>query len=137
MIFREDLAQKILDELKRQTRRPVKPGDKAEFAWEWTESGELIETTEIAAVWRNNRRHWSVGNTYAIQTGRGKPAIAHFKLLLIRREAVREISYSDAIAEGFETREQFFDVWDSFYGNRFPVAWALDIKLVEVVNDRS
>ena len=104
MQFKPELAEKILTGEKWQTRRLVKPSDK------------LGSTLEIGdTVYRNGRLHWRVGDTYAVQPGRGKPAIARIKILRIRREDVRDISFEDAIAEGFSNALNFLRVWCSFY----------------------
>lgn len=46
------------------------------------------------------RRKWQVGNTYAVQPGRGKKQVGRIRLLTIRQERLQDISEADAIAEG-------------------------------------
>jgi len=149
MQFRPDLVQAILDRDKTQTRRPFELGDNSSNG---TAPGKTYW------VKRNRRLKWMVGSIYAVQPGRGKPAVARIKVLRIRREDVRDISLQDAIAEGFEYRDEFWRVWTGFYDPdacsslqgiyaKLPVfklrlflqsrpnhlyhAWALDFELVE------
>jgi len=96
MQFSQYSIDKIFAGQKTQTRRIVKPGD--------TFDGGLI-------VHHNGRIKYQVEQTYAICPGRGKPQIARFRLLSIRREDVRQISYADALAEGFDSEEAFLNVW--------------------------
>jgi len=114
MQFTQKLIEDILARKKTQTRRLVKPGD----AWEQT--GHRFD-----AVIRNGRTLWRVGQTYAVCPGRGKPQVARFRLLRIRREDVRDISQGDAIAEGFENELGFWETWCGFYD---PKGWEILAK---------
>lgn len=118
MIFKPNLAQKVLKGEKTQTRRIVKPG---EF-WD----GKTVCRPDGAIKWQ-------VGQSYAIQPGRTKAAIGRFKLLDIRRERVQDISEGDAIAEGFSSISEFFGVFESINGKA-----ALDkevwVLVFEVIN---
>jgi len=116
MQFKPELIEKILTGDKFQTRRLRKLEDSEEFAWEWgADNDTLVETSEVVAVIRSRRQMWLVGQTYAVQPGRGKPSIARIKILRIRREDVRDISHEDAIAEGFDSQRNFWHTWCSFY----------------------
>lgn len=103
MLFKSELIDKIRTGQKTQTRRPASADD---FT--------LIHADGCRAVYAPHLK-WQVGKTYAIQPGRGKAAVARFELLQIRREDVRAITLEDAIAEGFQTREEFWIVWTQFY----------------------
>jgi len=46
------------------------------------------------------RTKWRVGNTYAVQPGRGKCGVARIRVTGIRRERLQSISKNDALAEG-------------------------------------
>ena len=129
MLFKPELAAKIVTGEKTQTRRPVRPGD------------ELyeVEFVNVLGVTHNGRRKWEECSDYAVQYGRGKPtrwyrpATGHLlsyedyvalsghvpvgfpdpdlrergflplriQIMAIYREDVRKISHEDAIAEGF------------------------------------
>lgn len=99
MIFKPELAQKVLTGEKTQTRRIVKPG-------EWF---SVLPNGSKAVFYEEGRLKWITGESYAIQPGRTKAAIGRFKLLDIRRERVQDISESDAIAEGVELNHYYCD----------------------------
>ena len=94
MLFKPYLAEAILQSEKTQARRLRKP----------THSVVLHDNHIIAAYSKitrqSNRLLWRVGNTYAIQPGRGKKAIGRFRLLAIRQEPLQAITMADARAEG-------------------------------------
>jgi len=71
MIFKETWQQ-VLDGTKRQTRRPVKEGDRAWYPLSHVGGDEICAVTLGLPTCRTR---WQVGNTYAVQPGRGKPAI--------------------------------------------------------------
>ncbi len=54
---------------------------------------------------------YEVGHHYAVQPARGKPQICRITVLDRRRERLRDLSYEDAIAEGFRTRADFARYW--------------------------
>lgn len=131
MLFKEELALKIVLEVKTQTRRPIKAGE------------ELVGKFGIKTVLSNGRIKWQVGREYSVQYGRGLPTRLwnqghqyllpyhmyperefdamnddgrhwigdedfyplKIRILDILFEDVRNISEDDAIAEGFEHAE--------------------------------
>lgn len=140
MLFKKELAEKILTGEKTQTRRPVKAGE------------ELVERDGLLTVLdAHGRMKMQVGRDYAVQYGRGKPCrwwhtkdykllpyevylewvntienyetelrLVGYKLMRIRvtdirREDVRTINLHDSIAEGFFDHIGFLDVWARFY----------------------
>lgn len=48
------------------------------------------------------RLKWQRGRTYAVQPGRGKPAVARIRITDIRQERLQDISEDDARAEGYQ-----------------------------------
>ena len=62
------------------------------------------------------RLKWQVGRTYTVAPGRGKAGVARMRLLDIRKEPAIDISEEDARAEGFDSREAFWDKLRSLYG---------------------
>ena len=104
MIFRPRHCDLILAGEKTQTRRLVRESDQALT----DEYGNIIE------VRRDGRLLWLVGQTYAIQPGRGKHAIGRLLLQDIRREHLHEISEEDAKAEGAILRAaNFAEEWEN------------------------
>jgi hypothetical protein len=122
--FSPDMLALVLAGKKTQTRRPVKPGDLAV----WQE----VPYPSLVSVSRNGVLKWRVGQSYAIQPGRGKHAVARLTILDIRRERVNDILQMDAIAEGFPNRDAFFDKWRALYGDNTDLTapcWALTFQL--------
>lgn len=137
MLFKPELATKVLAGEKTQTRRIKKEGERLLAS---------ILGVKMVLDYRA-RTKWQVGKTYAVQTGRGKPGIGRLRLLDIRAQQLKYISPQEAFDEGIrleaspeetpeEFREAFFRLWDSISppGLRLendPEVWVL---VFEVVN---
>lgn len=145
MLFKPELALKILTGEKTQTRRPIKAGEK------------LVERDGLKTVLTaGGRIKIQVGRDYAVQFGYGKPTrfwnpetsemmswdayeanrVEHgdvhmfwvfrqngfipmrIRMTEIRCEDVRNISYDDTLDEGFEYYEKFLSVWCAFYDQK-------------------
>jgi len=101
------------------------------------------------------RLKWAVGNTYAIQPGRGKKAMGRIRIMAIRRERLQEIScggymyrsdiqqegcpfINDPNQMGWDELEWFIELWDSINvknGTRWqdnPEVWVLELEDVSV-----
>lgn len=90
MIFKATLIRKIVAGTKTQTRRPAKPDEDCRY---------------------------QTGKAYAVQPGRGRPHIARIRITHIRHEQLGDLTYDDARAEGFKTRQDFYDYWTELYGH--------------------
>ena len=125
MIF-QHTWEKVLSGEKTQTRRIVKPGDgfttPLSVGVVGRYRGHVITTipnyakpspgfNNIYSVCNGKRTVYQVGKDYAVQPGRGKPAVARIEIVNIRREHVRRISREDAKAEGFVNQYDFFYTW--------------------------
>ena len=128
MIFKDELCQKVLDGTKTQTRRLVKSN---EYTW-------LDNRAEIVEVCASNHYlKWRVGNSYAVQPGRGKHAVGRIGITKIRRECLNAITHDDAQAEGVgRSIAAFAELWDSIHpkGKRWidnPGVWVLEFELVK------
>jgi hypothetical protein len=118
MIFTHTL-DKVLSGKKSQTRRLIK-------ADEHLERGTRVTNG-------NNRIIYQVGRTYAVQPKRGEKAVARILLTGLRRETVQTISNKDAIAEGFNSREDFIKMWHVIHGNHADLTaevWVLEFQLL-------
>ena len=87
MIFKEVLLAKVLDGTKTMTRRSA------------------------------TGRRYHVGRDYAVQPGRGKFAVARVRVTGTRTEFLGDISYPDALREGFRSTVQFASYWFDLYGD--------------------
>ena len=116
MIF-QHTWEKVLSEEKTQTRRLKKPAEWFYFDGATIEGGQhrvfydpaCIDNTKPVIL--NPRCVYGVGKTYAIQPGRGMKAVGRIQITNIRREDVREISFEDAMAEGFTCPLDFLEKW--------------------------
>ena len=116
--------ENILSGKKTQTRRVISEFDKAIL----DESGD-----HITRVTHKGRSKWAVGKTYSVQPGRTKPSIARIEITRLRREPVRAITVEDALAEGFESVEEFYETWQQVHGKGSldQEVWVIDFKLVD------
>ncbi len=120
--------QSILDEKKTQTRRVIAANEIAIRA----------KHNQIMAVISNGRLKWKVGQTYAVQIGRGKPEIARIQITRINSEQVTRISSADAKAEGFNSRQEFINIWKQIHGedSLHQKIWIVNFELVGVFINR-
>lgn len=130
-LFGTDLASRIIDALrpegglkKTQTRRLVK-------------ENEFFQKTDgrISAVYTSTRRKkWCVEKDYAISVKRGGVGVARIHITGIRLEPLCDITDEDVRAEGFETRQEFFERLFMLYGKKLDLAqsaWAINFEYVE------
>ena len=126
MIFKPELARAIIRGKKTQTRRPVK--------WKATDDipykvGKL-KNQPVPAKRAKNRYvdasypnkavapcRYKVDHDYALQRGRGVKADndVRIKVTAVRQEKLGALTYEDAVAEGFRTRDEFFAYWEGLY----------------------
>ena len=121
MIFQHTLDL-VLSGAKTATSRLAKTG-------EVTERGQ---DGKVEAVTFKGRDKYRVGKIYAVQPARAKPAVAHIRLLSIKGQCVSETSVEEAKAEGFASREAFFETWREIHGaNKLNAeVWLLTFELV-------
>jgi hypothetical protein len=154
MIF-QHTHEKVLDGLKTQTRRLIKPG-------EWIDVSDP-PNPRVVQMGKDGklRTKWQVGKTYAVQPGRTKKAIGRIRITGIRRERLQDITEEDALAEGCEglwnpmrgyynfreaptdttlfgkySKDHFKQLWDSIHtkpGTRWddnPEVWVLEFEVI-------
>jgi hypothetical protein len=103
LIFTKEHAQAVLEGRKTQTRRLVKPGEiliALPGTGVWVEKEPAGDSVLVPPLRPSGRVRWRRGGIYAIQDGRGRPALGRFQLMAIRRERLQEITVGDAIREG-------------------------------------
>ena len=124
MIFQYTLDL-LLSGRKTQTCRIAKPNETAVHA----SSGAII------AVTVNEHDKYRVGKTYAVQPARAKPAVARIGLTGIDRKQIRDITLAEAQAEGYSTREEFFEIWRTIHGDTHLDAdvWVLRFELIHTL----
>jgi hypothetical protein len=121
MIFQYTFQQ-VLSGDKTKTSRLINPHDSAVTG----------KDGKIEAVLNNGRDKYRVGKTYAVQPGRGKPAVGRIRLLGIERKVVSETNKTEAKQEGYASRQEFFAQWDEIHGagKRNIEVWMLEFELV-------
>lgn len=123
MIFAHTL-EKVLCGQKQQTRRLIKSGEKFE------KNRYIIKT--------NQRILYEVGKTYAVQPNRGKKSVARILITGIRQESVASITHTDAIAEGFRSREDFLNTWRAIHGQDADLSrevWVFEFELCSIIEE--
>jgi len=107
MIFRPELAEKVLAGEKTETRRPVREGE-----------------TECRYV---------PGRDYAVQPGRRRRSVGRIAVTDVRRERLGEITHEGALREGFPTVRAFLDYWRQLHGRVDPEqeVWMIRFELEE------
>lgn len=131
----------VLDGSKTQTRRLAKPNERLV-----SDRHTATEVVEKIGGHLYERRKWAVGETYAVQPGRGKKSLGRIRVTGIRRERLQQIRVDGVIAEGFGVwrgEQQTADVvafallWDSIHtkpGTRWkdnPDVLVLEFRLEE------
>ena len=112
MIFRAELAAKIIAGEKTVTRR-------------------LCSENPRSPWWRQ-RCALRPGQTFAVQPGRGKPAIARARATRVSREALGRLSDHEARREGFATADAFELAFTAINGSYDPAAlvWRVEFERV-------
>lgn len=125
MLFKPDLLERVLSGTKTQTRRLKKPGERGVV--------RPPHRFDTCVVDGHNRLKWKERNIYAACPGRGKVQQGRIRIKEIREECLSSISEADARAEGFASREDFFQAWDQINGkgNRDVDVWVLKFELVK------
>jgi len=127
---------KLLSGEATQWRRLVKPNDMFTYPLSMVvigkDHGKIIDTLPLLPKFtagheiycvvdkiQYGRARFQVGKNYAVQPGRGKPAVARIRITNIRKQDVRDISEEDVKAEGFESRLDFLAKWSQMHDRVF------------------
>ena len=71
------------------------------------------------------------GNDYAVQPGRGKPAVGRIMVLDVDRQLLGDLTFKDALAEGFRTTADFARYWMLLHETGYQPNGATADELVE------
>lgn len=106
MLFTPEHIQMIAEGRKTQTRRVCKQGEELRYMLWYNphrlKGAEYLHGSYQRAVvyTASGRIKWLLEQEYAVQPGRGKPAVARIRITDIRREHLQDISNDDAYEEG-------------------------------------
>lgn len=122
MQFNHTISQ-VLDKSKVQTSRlwhdnwelGYNGAKNVPSAYDALYSFSIIETQEGKTL--TYRKVYTVGQTLAVQAGRGKKGVARIRITGLEKRDVRSFTDEDIQREGFTDRLSFFRVW---YGMHFP-----------------
>ena len=130
MIFAHTLDKLVIVGRKTQTLRPAYPGDHLAR----TAAGELAvyEGAFMFGTREIHRVRWIVGHDYAIQPGRGKHAIGHFRCTYLRKiDNPLKVDEAFARAEGFDSLGEFLEAWKRLYPRRHAEpCWAIGMHVL-------
>lgn len=145
MYFKPELIALIEEGKKTQTRRLCKPSETGGVKYpnddrlHWGFAPQIpLDSTMGMVKDRNGRRKWAVGQTLAIAPGRGKHGVGFIKLISIGiAHGVSDISDADALAEGFNSRDEFLAKWDEINGTgkRDLPVWILSFVYIGATRD--
>ncbi len=114
MIF-QHTHELVLNGTKTQTRRIQKPWQ-ALMRFDFGEaSTDPLHGKPFVCDTRTGRVVYQAGKTYAVQSGRGQPAIGRIYIEDISSQDVREISDVDVCAEGFVFKADFLKTWTQMH----------------------
>lgn len=99
MIFRPELIRLITAGKKTQTRRVIRAADPATAT-----RTTLLDGHRVLYP-------YAPGDTVAVQPGRGKHATARILVTDVHAVPLGDITYQDAVAEGFRTTQDFKAYW--------------------------
>lgn len=117
MIFKRELAEKIVAGEKTATRRVMSDNRRSP----WWEGGCA----------------YLVGQTFAVQPGRGIPRIAEARITRVYAQPLGHMTEADALAEGFRpdgsgsALYHFDAAWEQINGEYFPdeIVWVIEFRL--------
>lgn len=118
VIFRPDLAEKVLSGEKTVTRRLCSENPRSPW---WREQCAFL-----------------IGGTYAVQAKRGTSAIGHIRIMSATREQFSAWpSLEECRREGFDSVLSFERAWCEITGGRFDFrseVWRIEFEAVEVMS---
>ena len=126
MLFKAELARKIFEGGKTQTRRIVKAGEYA-----------IDENNAPTVHSASGRVKWAVGREQGVKTKRTGHSIGKVKILRLWSEDICDIAHEDIMAEGFANADEFWKTWQEINGkhmNRVRV-WAVEFEPIAKVGD--
>ena len=119
MIFREELAEKILRGEKTATRRRMSDNPRS--------------------PWYRERCAYEVGQVFTVNPGRGVPRVGEARVTAVYPQPLGHMTEADALKEGFRPTEtgtalyHFDAAWEEINGDYFPdeAVWVIEFEPVQ------
>lgn len=113
-MFRPELAAAVMAGTKTVTRRPVRDNPRS--------------------PWFSERCALNVGQDYAVQPGRAKPAIGRAAVTSIQLEQLGRLTQREAEREGFGSPTEFEEAIAALHGGYDPerFVWVIGLEAVRV-----
>jgi len=133
----------VLEGKKTQTRRLVQEGDAAES----DDSGAYVIRVTRRGEHGPSKTVYEVGQSYAVQPGRGQKSVTRIRVTGLRRERLQDMSQADAqqempvaspladVSDGQWALKSFQETWNTMYhqpGQRWqdnPEVWVIEFEL--------
>jgi hypothetical protein len=122
MIFREDLAEKVLRGEKTVTRR-------------------LCSDNPRSPWWRE-QTIYTAGKRFAVQCGRGKPSIGFARVVRSGREPIGVLTKDEACREGFAHSDGFAQAWSEMHGDSLgdydaaAWVWRIEFEVIPAIDHK-
>jgi uncharacterized protein YhfF len=136
MIFHKSLIPRIFKGQKTETRRLASPVDHLTVL----PGGRRVVWSRRGASHERYDKY-TEGDYKAVQPGRGQPGDPRGAILIrrVRGERLQDITAKGIRAEGFGTRRDFIDLWNSLHGedeswSNNPAVWVLVFEVIPFKN---
>lgn len=112
MIFKEELARKIITGDKRATRRRMVPG-------------------KPRSPWYRHRCAYTEGQVFTINPGRGKSRVAEARVTRVYAQRLGQMNEKDAKLEGCKSLKHFRETWKALnrIWNPAELVWVVEFEL--------
>jgi hypothetical protein len=117
MLFKAELARKIFDGQKTETRRIKKGGEYQVSTITRDNFGGKHVDYPYHAIY-GNRLKWGLDREYGVQIKRGGHSIGKIRVTGLYDQCIRDINTDNSIAEGFASKEEFVETWQKIYGKK-------------------
>ena len=81
---------------------------------------------------RKGQRRWKIGSTHQVRRAMLERSLIIVKITDLQHEPLGEITETDAIAEGFQSRQHFFEKWINIHDviDYSELVWVVRFQLV-------
>lgn len=93
---------------------------------------EPILTGQKTQTRRVGKKRWNVGSIHQARLSYYAKPFARLRILSVRQERLGNISEKDARREGYESIEEYQEVFERIYGRWIPdkIVWVIDFEVI-------